>query len=172
MTKYAIVKNGVVDVISFDPDREKVSEFEEMDGQIVEVGWHWGDVASPWVPVPEDVFAGFIAGPDNTWLPPEPHSVEEALPFEVSDRQFFQQLAVDGIITEEEALLAVGPGTIPSAMLSLIQQLPSDMRFDAKMKVTGATRFEPLNSLSLTIQQLFGWDEAQAKQFWIAASKL
>ena len=34
----------------------------------------------------------------------------------ISDRQFFQQLAILGLINEAEALAAVGPGTMPATL--------------------------------------------------------
>jgi hypothetical protein len=45
--------------------------------------------------------------------------------FIISDRQFYQQLAIQGIVTQAEALAAVGPGTLPSKLSSLISQLPA-----------------------------------------------
>lgn len=41
----------------------------------------------------------------------------------ISDCQFFQQLAIDGVISEEEAEAAGASGTIPTAMLALIDEL-------------------------------------------------
>jgi hypothetical protein len=63
----------------------------------------------------------------------------------ISDRQFFQQLAIMELITENEALAYVQTGTLPGAFLSFIDQLPADQRFDAKMKLTGANTFDRNN---------------------------
>lgn len=57
--KYANVINGVIDSISFSPDRDSD-----------------GNVLPPWIQVPADVFAGYIAGPDDTWIPPTPPAPE------------------------------------------------------------------------------------------------
>ena len=54
---------------------------------------------------------------------PEPAA---AVPAIVSDRQFFQQLALMGIISEKEALAAVGPGTLPAALAAMIESLPPE----------------------------------------------
>jgi len=120
---------------------------------------------------------------------PQPDASEEFLPegdaeliefFErpnrmtsvISDRQFFQGLAAMGIITEAEALEAVGPGTIPAAMDALIEQLPEDARFAARMKLRGATQFIRNDPLSETMRQLYGWTPEQTDAFWAMAGGL
>jgi len=90
----------------------------------------------------------------------------------ISDRQFYQQLAIQGVITQAEAIAAVGPGTLPAALASLIAQLPAGVQFDAKMKASGATQFSRSSPLVATIAQLFGWDGPTTDTFWIAASQL
>lgn len=94
------------------------------------------------------------------------------VPASVSDRQFFQALAIRGEITEEEALDAVGPGIIPAAMLALIDQLPEAERFGAKMLIRGATVFERANPLADLIGALFGWDAEALDEFWTFAATL
>lgn len=103
------------------------------------------------------------------YTPPEP---AQAVPASVSDRQFFQALAIRGEITEEEALDAVGPGVIPAAMLALINQLPEADRFGAKMLIRGATVFERANPLADLIGALFGWDANALDDFWTFAATL
>ena len=99
----------------------------------------------------------------------EPHEPTIEIVRDISDRQFFQLLAIKGIITEDEALDAVGPGIIPPAMTALIEQLPENLRFDAKMKVRGATTFVYDSSVAVLIQHLYGWTDEERKQFWIDA---
>lgn len=81
--KYATILNGVVDVISFDPDRELIIEYVETpilgengepagETERVEVSRRWGDVLPPWVEVPDDVFAGFILNGDGSFSAPPP----------------------------------------------------------------------------------------------------
>lgn len=94
------------------------------------------------------------------------------VPLIVSDRQFFQALAIRNEISEEEALEAVGPGTIPNKMAQLIDQLPEAERFSAKMLIRGATTFERRNELAEIIGSLFGWDSDDLDEFWTFASTL
>jgi hypothetical protein len=103
------------------------------------------------------------------YTPPEPPAV---VPASVSDRQFFQALAIRGEITEDEALDAVGPGIIPAAMVALIDQLPEAERFGAKMLIRGATVFERANPLADLIGSLFGWDGDALDEFWTFAATL
>ncbi|ESZ63517.1 hypothetical protein X728_09220 [Mesorhizobium sp. L103C120A0] len=90
----------------------------------------------------------------------------------MSDRQFFQGLAVAGVITNAEALAAVKTGAIPSGMMSLIAGLPEDSRFGAEMLLSGATEFKRTHPLTSAFGAGFGWTESQIDNFWIAASIL
>ena len=93
--RYALIIAGIVDVISFDPPRERVSDgyYEDVideNGQStgesvwVETGWHWGDVLPPWILVPDDVYGGYLQNPDGTFSPPPadvpPDPVEWTIP--------------------------------------------------------------------------------------------
>ena len=106
------------------------------------------------------VAAGGVPDP---YVPPPP-SIQK-----ISDRQFFQQCAVMGVITQDEAL-AANAAVIPSALLTLIGQLPSDQQFAAKMLVGGATVFERNNPLTVVIGQSFGWSSIQIDDFFRAAA--
>lgn len=99
-------------------------------------------------------------------LPPAP------IPQVISDRQFFQQLAIDGRITQEEALNAVGPGIIPTSMDALINQMPSDLQFAARMLVRGATTFQRQHPVTELIGQLYGLNSDQIDTLWRNASSL
>lgn len=85
--------------------------------------------------------------------------------------RFFQQLAVQGIISQDEALAAMG-GTIPAPLLALIEQLPSEQKFPAKMLVIGATEFERQHHLTIAIGAAFGMDAAEIDAFFVAAGTL
>lgn len=65
-SKYALVVDGVVDVISYDPDRDEN-----------------GDVLPPWVLVGDDVFAGFINNEDGTFIAPDPAPYDPPSPVEI-----------------------------------------------------------------------------------------
>lgn len=102
----------------------------------------------------------------DAYVPTDP------VPTLISDRQFFQQLAVLGIITPEEALAAVGPGEIPAAMLTMIAALPEAEQFAARMLLTSATVFDRGHPLVAMFGAAFGWSGAQLDAFWTAAAAL
>jgi hypothetical protein len=126
----------------------------------------------------------FILGGAESDVPPWPEYIanggtiapaEEPLapvPATISDRQFFQQLAVMGLITENEALAYVQTGTLPAAFLGFIDQLPEDQRFDAKMKLTGANSFHRNNLLVNAFATMCGMTPDQADEIWRKAASL
>lgn len=89
----------------------------------------------------------------------------------ISDRQFFQQLAILGVITEDEAL-ASNAAVIPAPLLGIIEALPEDQRFAAKMIVSGATTFERSHPMTLAIGAAHGWTAEQIDAFFNAAAAL
>lgn len=88
----------------------------------------------------------------------------------ITRRQFFQQLAVQSIITNDEAL-ASGV-TIPAALARLIGGMPSDQQFNAKMLVMYAPEFLRDHPVTVAIGKAFGWDGARIDAFFNAASRL
>lgn len=94
------------------------------------------------------------------------------VPQEISERQFFQQLANDGRITQQEALDAVGSGVIPAAMEDLIGELPSDNQFAVRMLVRGATVFRRNHPVVALIGQIYGMNDAQIDVLWSEAAQL
>lgn len=94
------------------------------------------------------------------------------VPHEISDRQFFQQLALMGLITEEEAIAAVATGTLPPAMAGFIDQLPAEQRFAARMALQGATTFVRTNPLVETFGEMQGMTPEQINDLWRAAAQL
>jgi hypothetical protein len=90
----------------------------------------------------------------------------------VSDRQFFQSLAMGGKITEAEAEAAVATGTIPADMAALVDQLPPDQQFNARMMLKGATIFRSDHPLSDMLAALYGWSEEQKLDLFRVASQL
>lgn len=95
----------------------------------------------------------------------------EPVPVEISDRQFFQQLAIAGLITEEEAYTYMQVGTLPQAFLDLIAQLPAANRFDAKMQLM-ANSFRRDNEYTAAFGAAWGMSEPQIDDLWIRASRL
>ena len=102
----------------------------------------------------------------------DPALIVTPVPTEISDRQFFQQMAIEGRITQAEALDAVGSGVIPAAMDTLVEQLPANQRFAARMLIRGATTFRRDHSVTELIGQLYGMSAEQIDTTWRAAAKL
>lgn len=127
-----------------------------------------------------------VIGPDNVeeWAeyeewktqgntPLEPDPLDFYVPETISDRQFFQQAAILGIITQSEALDAVRTGTIPSVLQSIVDgiQDPSQ-KFAATMLLAGATVFERNHPFTNAVGVALGWSSQQIDQFFIDAAKL
>ncbi|RVD40991.1 hypothetical protein EN742_11290 [Mesorhizobium sp. M4A.F.Ca.ET.020.02.1.1] len=149
MTNFVLVENGVV------VQSDRTCEAEEHP---------LGFIAAP-----DEVVPGFLFDGEAFAVPlPSPPPVPEA----ISDRQFFEALAVREIITEAEALAAVKTGEIPAAMASLVDALPEASRFPAEMLLSGATEFQRAHPLTAVFGQAFGWTDAEIDAFWTDASAL
>lgn len=94
------------------------------------------------------------------------------VPQVISDRQFFQQLAVQGVITQDEALAAVCTGTLPASLAALVSALPAEQQFGADMLLKGAVQFDRSHPLVPALGQAFGWTAAQLDALWTAAYAL
>ena len=95
----------------------------------------------------------------------------EKVPRSISDRQFFQQLAIDGVISEDDAL-ASNSGVIPPQMLAIIESMSADQKFSAKMVVSGATVYERNNAMTIAIGAAYGLTSEQIDDLFRAAVKL
>lgn len=104
--------------------------------------------------------------------PYEPPVVVEPVPDTISDRQFFQQLAIAGVITQEEALVAVKTGDIPGALSGFVAALDDAARFNAEMLLSGATIFARAHPLTEAIGAAQGMTPAQVDDFFRAAAAL
>jgi hypothetical protein len=98
--------------------------------------------------------------------PPPP--VIELPPGAISDRQFAQGLAEAGLISEDEAEEWVAAGTLPAPLVALVDLLPAEQRFAARMLLRGATRFEFTHPLAEAFAQLANppWSVEARKAFW------
>jgi hypothetical protein len=91
----------------------------------------------------------------------------------ISDRQFFQQAALAGIITQAEALGAVQTGAIPAALQTIVDAIADpQQKFAAQMILSGATTFERNHPLTQSIGSALGWTEDQIDQFFRSAAAL
>lgn len=122
------------------------------------------------ISIPDDNYA--IGGKylDGVYTPPVYEGTPQIVK-SISDRQFFQQLSVLGIITEEQAL-ASNAAVIPPPLMSIIETLPQDQQFSAKMIVSGATVYERNHPLVEAIGAAYGWTSQQIDNFFSEASKL
>lgn len=105
---------------------------------------------------------------DAVLTPPQAPLVPDA----ISDRQFFQQLAIMGLITTGDAIAAVATGTIPASLAAFIGTLPGDQQFAANMMLAGATQFNRSHPMTLALAQGMGWTTAQLDMLWTAAAAL
>lgn len=97
----------------------------------------------------------------------------EPAPDVISRRQFFQQLAVQEVITRQEALAAIASGAIPPAIEAVIDQIEDeDEKFNAQMLLIGAQSFERMHPLSDTVKDIAGWTAEERDAFWREAGKL
>lgn len=90
----------------------------------------------------------------------------------ISDRQLFQQLALAGEITHDEALSAVKTGALPAVLQAMVTHLPDDQQFAAQMMLCGATQMWRHHPMTLAFAQARGWGEAQLDAFWRSAGAL
>lgn len=88
-------------------------------------------------------------------------------PGTISDRQFFQGLALQSFITEAEALEAVKTGVLPAALETIVAGIADPAaQFAARMILSGATMFERDHPMVATIGAAQGMTDAQIDDFW------
>jgi hypothetical protein len=89
----------------------------------------------------------------------------------ISKRQFYQQLAIQGIITTQEALDAVRIGSIPVAIQTILDQSISDpaQKFGAEMLLSGATDIARAHPLTISIGATYGMDTIGIDAFFASA---
>lgn len=96
---------------------------------------------------------------------PTPHSI--------SDRQFAHQLKKLGIITHVEALAFVQTGTLPTAILNIVEAIEDQgAREDAEILISGAVEFQRYHPLTQAIATASGWSSEDTDNFFRAASLL
>jgi hypothetical protein len=96
-----------------------------------------------------------------------------AVPEEISDRQFFQQLANMQVITKGEALAAVKTGEIPATLQAFIDSFEdAGQKFAAEMTVSGAVTFRRSHPMTNLLAAGMGWTAEQVDALWTAAAAL
>ncbi|GAA4247544.1 hypothetical protein GBZ26_11265 [Azospirillum formosense] len=116
-----------------------------------------------WRVVTDDEVAALIAAEP---LPLDP------VPAVISDRQFFQQLALDGYITTAEALAAVRTGDLPPVLADLLDHMDGDERFGAEMLLSGATEFRRDHAMTIAIGEARGLTPDEVDDFFRRAVAL
>ena len=107
---------------------------------------------------------------NGAFSPPPPPPVP--IPGAVSDRQFFQALALSNLITREEALAAVKTGDIPAALQAVIDGLAEAERFQATMLLAGAVEFRRDHALVEVVRLARGMTPAQVDDLFRLAGSL
>ncbi len=127
-----------------------------------------------WFPVLREYGEPFEGVEDDTYFvrTVDPATLPPPVPGAISDRQFFQQLAVMGVVSETDAEAAVATGTLPTAMVELVSLLPEPAQFPARMLLKGATTFYRQHEMTDTITWLYGWTGDQVDQLFRDASAL
>lgn len=153
-TRDSIVHNVVeYEAIPGNPPPGFDEHFVAVPHDAAEQGWRWN------------------GGTSFTDLDPPPPPVDR-VPEEISDRQFFQALAMQGAVTQAEALAAVKTGEIPASLQAFVDQMPEKLKFSAEMVISGATVFHRSNPMTAALAEGMGWTPEQVDALWLAASKL
>lgn len=99
---------------------------------------------------------------------------DTTVPPSISDRQFAQILALDGVISEDEALAWAARGELPGAMETALSNIPEagGLRFGAKMLLASATTYERAHPLVPTLGALLLYDAAALDDIWRRAAAL
>lgn len=99
-------------------------------------------------------------------------AVAMPVPNSISDRQFFQALAVSGLISKDEAIQAVSIGEIPAKIAATVDLMPDDYAFDARMFFSGAYTFERHHPFTEMFAAMSGFSPSQADDLFRLASNL
>lgn len=134
-----------------------------------------------WIPFttsPDDVeehgrniYDAIIASGDPVapYVPaPQPDPVPQIIP----RRQFYQGLAVAGLITKEEALDAL-TGTLPPALVAIVNSIPDeDAAFAATAHLLASGEFDRAHPLIPVFAASQGMSSADVDDFWRLCASL
>lgn len=95
------------------------------------------------------------------------------VPQAISDRQFAEQLALEGMITNDEARAWVKVGEIPAQIKAIVDAIPDDVISQAAyMRLEGAVEFRRDNYLVSMLGAMLGKTEQQVDDIWRKAALL
>lgn len=95
------------------------------------------------------------------------------VPESISDRQFAHVLAVNGLISQGEALAWVTVGTVPDQIQTVVDNMPDpDIRFGAQMLLSGATIFERHHPMTEALAAALGKTPEQTDALWVQGAAL
>lgn len=130
--------------------------------------------AIAWYPVSRQLGTPFVGieGDYHVIRSVDPATVPPPVPESITDWQFFQQLAIMGLITEAEAEAAVAAGELPQTLSDLVDMLPEQARFPTRMLLKGSTTFRRGHEMTDTIAWLYGFSNQDVDNLFRAASVL
>lgn len=153
---YHLSGNNILPAANTNPLGDKIIEYYNTQNSTVQAAWNTS---------PYDVSNLSIVSTTN--FPSTPSGIAIA----ISKKQFFEQLAIDGIVTEQEAAAAFG-GTIPQTFQTYIESLPANVRFSTTLTILGGQSYKYDSPFITNITKYFGWDNERFQTFWTSASKL
>lgn len=124
--------------------------------------------------------AGYIASGVATYemsgsVVVENYATVEKIPVTeiISDRQFAQALRKLGFLTHEEAMAFVQTGTIPDALMAVVNAIQDqEQRQDVEMLLCGAIEFRRHHPVTLAVAATMNWTEEQVDDLWTLAASL
>lgn len=104
----------------------------------------------------------------------DPTKVAPKLLPDISDRQFAQVLALDGVITKAEAKAWAARGDLPDRLEEVLLEIPEegDQRFSAEMLLSSATNYDRGHPLVPALGALLGYDAAALDDLWTRGAAL
>ncbi|MBX9759657.1 MAG: hypothetical protein K2Y29_12860 [Beijerinckiaceae bacterium] len=91
----------------------------------------------------------------------------------ISDRQFFQGLALRGLCTPGEALEAVRAGVLPPALRAFVDAIEDrEERWAAEMLMAGAKEFRRDHAFVAAVGAWAGLDASALDEFWAQCAAL
>lgn len=169
---------SLADTDPLDPSRSLIPAFAtELEPPVAQEGHArvfnanaWSQIADHrgetwWDAAGRAAYVDFLGDPAEHGLtnvaPPDP------VPEEISRRQFYQGLAVAGMITKAEAISAIQGAALPAALKVIVDgMVDDDAAFEATMLLLGAGSFFRSHPLVLVFAMAQAMTETEVDDFW------